>query len=224
MAVIEGGVSGLLAEVGLGAAMAQHATIKPIPHGSLGHYRSAVRFATVAAQATIVPVWEVRNTAANIIIPTRLRVSWTQAGIVTTAGRYDLELRRLTGFTVSSTTNTVTPTASIKRTSGMAAPPGGAAIRHVTIAGAAAGMTGGTWVADGGAGWIGERWFLAAMPTASELAPVVPWELLDDVNGTHPFALAQNEGLQIRPIVAGSVTSFITSISVDFSWAEVTAF
>ena len=68
MAVIEGGVSGLLQEVGLGASIPGHTTNKPIPHGSLGHYRVAVRFALVATQAANSRLFELRNTTTNLII------------------------------------------------------------------------------------------------------------------------------------------------------------
>jgi len=221
MAVIEGGVSGTVMGVGLEAAAAAHVQVKPIPHGSLGHYRSTVRFALVSAQTANARLWEVRNTAANLIIPTRLRVTWLQTVGATAAGRLELNLFRLTGFTAVDTTNTVTPVSSPKKTAGMAGAPGGAAIRHVTVAGIAAGMTGGTLVKDGGAVSILEMWHLLAMPTAGPVPSLVS-ELLDDVNGTHPFALAQNEGLEIESIV--NLTGPASSVTVDFSWCETTAY
>jgi hypothetical protein len=48
--------------------------------------------------------------------------------------------------------------------------------------------------------------------------------MLDDVNGTHPWVLAQNEGLVLQNIVAGSATANVVDVVIDFSWAEVTAF
>ena len=222
MAVIEGGVSGSLVEVGVGAAVAQHITAKPIPHGALGHYRSSVRFALANAQAAASRLWEIRNTSTNLIIPTRLEVRWTQTAAHTAAILDALQLFRLTAFTAVDTTNTVTPTASVRRTSGMAAAPGGAAIRHVTVAGVAAGMTGGTLTKDGGFASIIEQWLLLAQPTASTIVPIIK-EMLDDVNGAHPFVLAQNEGLEIEnQVLLGAAAG--SSVTVDFSWAEVTAF
>jgi hypothetical protein len=212
--------------VGVEAASAAHVQVKPIPHGSLGHYRSCVRFSLVANQAAAGTgpnrLWELRNTSTNIIIPTRMRVIWTQTAAHTAAIRDSLQLFRVTSLTASATTNTVTPTASVKRTSGMAAAPGGAAIRHVTVAGNSAGMTGLTGTKDGGACGIVETWLLAAVPTAGPVPQVVT-ELLDDVNGTHPFALAQNEGLELEnEVLLGAAAG--SSIIVDFSWAEVTAY
>jgi hypothetical protein len=49
-------------------------------------------------------------------------------------------------------------------------------------------------------------------------------ELLDDTNGTHPFVLAQNEGLGLENVAIGSATANVVDIYVDFSWAEVSAF
>lgn len=216
------GPSGSVSEVGVGAAAAQHVTNKPIPYGSLGHYRSTVRFAIVNTQAAGSRLWEIRNThATNLIIPTRLEVRWLQLGAHTAAIRDSLQLFFDTAFTAVDTTNTVTPTVSAKRTS-MAAPPGGAAIRHVTVAGVAAGMTGGTRTPNGGFLAAVEQWFTAAQPTAGTVVPMVK-EMLDDVNGTHPLVLVQNEGLELQnEVLLGAAAS--SSVVVDFSWAEVSAF
>lgn len=216
------GPSGTVSEVGVGVSAPQHVNLKPIPYGALGHYRSAVRFALVNTQAANSRLWEIRNThATNIIIPTRLEIRWTQIGNHTASIRDSLQLFRLTNFSAVDTTNTVTPTVSPRRNS-MAAVPGGAAIRHVTVAGAAAGMTGGTLTKDGGASAILENYLIQTVSATIQLSPVVK-ELLDDVNGTHPFALVQNEGLMIEnEVLLGAAAS--SSVVVDFSWAEVTAF
>ncbi|HKR49468.1 MAG TPA: hypothetical protein VJT72_07785 [Pseudonocardiaceae bacterium] len=216
------GPSGTVSEVGVGASAPQHATLKPIPYGALGHYRSAVRFSLANTQAANSRLWEVRNThATNLIIPTRLEVRWTQTGNHTASIRDSLQLFRLTSFSAVDTTNTVTPTVSPRRAS-MAAAPGGVAIRHVTVAGAAAGMTGGTLTKDGGASAIMEQWLIQTTSATIQLVPVVK-EMLDDVNGTHPFALVQNEGLMIEnEVLLGAAAA--SSVVVDFSWAEVSAY
>lgn len=222
MAVIEGGVSGAVMGVGAEAASAAHVQVKPIAHGALGHYRSSVRFALINAQAADSRLWVIRNNATNVLVATRLRIQWTLIGAHTAAILDSLDLYRLTAFTTLDTTNTVTPVASVKRTAGMAAAPGGAQLRHVTVAGAAAGMTGGTSTPDGGAASMTEQWLLAAVPTAGPTTTLTA-ELLDDVNGTHPFVLAQNEGLVLRNrVLLGAAAS--SSVVVDFSWAEATAF
>lgn len=220
MAVIEGGVSAALAGVGLESSSAQHVTVKPIPYGSLGHYRTTVRFAIVASQAANARLWQIRNTSAtNLIVPTRLEVRWTHTAAHTAAILDQLALYKLTAFTAVDTTNTVTPTISLKRTS-MGATT--AQIRHVTVAGLAAGMTGGTLTKDGNALSMIEQWLLLAQPTAGVITPINK-ELLDDMNGTHPLVLAQNEGLGLENVVALGVAAG-SSVVVDFSYAEVTAF
>ena len=219
MAVIEGGVSGALVGVGAESSSPLHIALKPIPHGALGHYRTAVRISSTAAQVANSRIFEIRNThASNLIVPTRLtlRALQTAAG---TAQENSLDVYKLTGFTVVDTTNTVTPATSVKRAN-MAAYPGGAAVRYLTLTGAAAGMTGGTLVKD--------AQFFATLPynVAAAIATTSQWgpyDCLDDVNGTHPFVFAQNEGLVIENRVF-NVTSYGITWYIDFSWAEVTAY
>jgi hypothetical protein len=212
-------VSGALAGVGAESGSALHIVQKPIPHGSLGHYRTSVRIASTAAQAANSRIFEIRNThATNLIIPTRLtlRALQTAAG---TAQENSLDVYKVTTFTAVDTTNTVTPVSSVKRTS-MAAYPGGAAIRHLTLTGAAAGMTGGTLTKD--------TQFIATLPynVAAAISTTFMWgpiDVLDDVNGTHPLTFIQNEGLIVENRVL-NVTSYGITWYIDFSWAEVTAF
>lgn len=223
MAVIEGGVSGSLVEVGVGAAVPMHTTPKPIPYGALGHYRSAVRFSLVASQAASSRLWEVRNTGTNLLIPTLYTVKWTQTSAHTAAIRLELDLFKATGFTAVDTTNTVTPSGSVKRTSGMAAFPGNAAIRHVTVAGASAGMTGGTVTVDGSEFAQVSLWMLTTVPTGGPVPYIRDDFLAPLYTGTHPFVLAQNEGLVLQnDVLAGAAAG--SDVIVDFSWAEVTAF
>lgn len=219
MAVLEGGVSAAVAGVGAESGSGLHVVNKPIPYGSLGHYRTSVRIVSTAAQAANSKIFEIRNThATNLIVPTRLIIRALQVA-AGTAQENSLDCYRVTGFTTSSTTSTVTPVSSVKRTS-MAAYPGGAAVRHLTLAGVAAGMTGGTYVKD--------TQFFATLPynVAAAIATTYQWgplDALDDVNGSHPFVLAQNEGIGIENRVL-NVTSYGIAWYIDFAWAEVTAF
>jgi hypothetical protein len=222
MAVLEGGVSALLADVDLAAAKGLHVIPKPIAYGALGHYRVTARLALVNAQAANSRLFSLRNThASNLIIPTRLNVRWIQTAAHTAAIEDSLDIFKCTGFTVDDTTNTVTPTSSRKRTS-MAAAPGNANIRQVTAAGVAAGMTGGTLTKDGGPFAQLNKWLLLAVPTGSE----VKYDLLDaldDVNGSHPFVFTQNEGFEIENrVLLGAAAG--SSVYIDLAWAEVTLF
>lgn len=220
MAVIEGGVAGLVAEVGQAAQLGLHVINKPI--AAIAHYRLSARFLLIAAQAANSRLFEFRNNhVSNLIIPTRLNVKWLQTAAHTAQISDSLDIFKVTGFTVLDTTNTVTPTASRKRTS-MAAPPGGADIRHVTVAGAAAGMTGGTLTKDGSAFAQLQRLMQLAVPTANDVLAAV-LDALDDVNGTHPWAFIQNEGFEIENrVLLGAAAG--SEVVVDLSWAEVTFF
>ena len=190
----------------------------PLPYGSLGHYRSCVRFSLANTQAANSRLWEIRNTATNLIVPTRMLVQWTQTGGHTASIRDSLQLFKCTSFTAVDTTNTVTPTVSTRKGS-MAAAPGGAAIRHVTVAGAAAGMTGGTLTKDGGFVSAIDQYLIQTVSATIQLMPVFK-EMFDDVNGTHPFAFTQNEGMELEnEVLLGAAAA--SSVIVDFSWAEV---
>lgn len=196
--------------------------VKPIPYGVLGHYRVNHRCALVATQAANSRIFEVRNTSTNLIIPTRLVIKWVQTAAHTAAIEDSLDVFKCTTFTAVDTVNTVTPTASVKRTTGMGAAPGNVAIRGVTVAGAAAGMTGGTLTKDGGSVGQLPQWLLLAQPTAASV-PNYLIDNFDDVNGTHPFILAQNEGIEIENrVLLGAAAG--SSVYIDFSWAEVTAY
>ena len=214
------GNGGVVAEVGGTTFRAQNVHIKPIEHGALGHYRTSVRIISTAAQAANSRIFEIRNThATNLIIPTRLTLRALQVA-AGTAQENSLDCYKVTGFTAVDTTNTVTPTSSVRRGATMAAYPGGAAVRHLTLTGAAAGMTGGTLTKD--------AQFFATLPynVAAAIATTFQWgpfECFDDVNGTHPFALVQNEGIIIENRVL-NVTSYGIAWYIDFSWSEVTSY
>lgn len=223
MAILLKGVSGDTVEAGnrsYNAGSLLHTINKPIQYSTLGHYRMSVRFALATAQNANSRLWEIRNAhASNLIVPTRMEVTVLPAGTITAAYRLELDLFKLTSFSAVDTTNTVTPGTPSNKRSSMATTPG-AIFRHVTVAGAAAGMTGGTLTKDAVASGIAQCW------VATAAATTIPYrkELLDDVNGTHPFVLAQNEGLELENVVAGSATANVVDVSIDFSWAEVTAF
>jgi hypothetical protein len=83
-------------------------------------------------------------------------------------------------------------------------------------------MTGGTLTKDGASVGQLPKWLLAAQPTAGPIEPSV-LDNFDDVNGTHPFVFAQNEGLIIENrVLLGAAAASV--VYIDFSWAEVAAY
>lgn len=222
MAIIEGGTSAALQEVGIPVGVnasekAGAVAIKPIAYGALGHYRVSVRINSTAVQVARSRIFEMRNThATNLIIPTRLviRALQTAAG---TAQENSVDCFKCTAFTAVDTTNTLTPTVSQKRAS-MAAAPGAAAIRVLNPN--ANGMTGGTLTIDGSSFASLPFNVAAAINTTTIWGPL---DCLDDVNGTHPFVFVQNEGFEIENRVL-NVTSYGITWFVDFSWCETTGY
>jgi hypothetical protein len=224
MAIQIQGNGGVVQEVGGTAFRAGHAHIKPVEYGALGHYRTSVRIVSTATQAANSRIMTLRNThATNILILTRLTLRAIQIA-AGTLQENSLDVYRVTGFTVDDTTNTVTPTAAVKRSGAMAAYPGGASVRYLTTTGVAAGMTGGTMTKDAQFFATFPYMVTAGLATATYQPPQWgPLDCLDDVNGTHPFALTQNQGIVIENRVL-NVTSMGIAWYLDFSWAEVTAY
>jgi hypothetical protein len=220
MAILQGGTSGKLQGVAEETQLAAHVTLKPIPYGNLGHYRCTHRFVFTNAQVAAARLFEVRNThASNLIIPTSCRVTWLQTGAHTAAIEDSLDFFKVTSFSAVDTTNTVTPTASQKK-SLMATPPGAAAIRGLTATGNVNGMTGGTMTKDGGSFAQLPQWLLLAMPTTPVIQPQVIDPFVENLL-TQSFVFGNNEGFEIENrVLLGAAAA--SSVYIDFSWAEVT--
>jgi hypothetical protein len=192
----------------------------PLPATGFGHYRVTHRCALIATQAAGSRLFTIRNShLSNLLVITRLIAKWIQTGNHTATIEDSLDVFRATGFTVSDTTDTVTPAAVAKRTT-MPAAPGAAEIRGVTIAGKNAGMTGGTMTLDTAPNAALAQLFLATLP-ANQVVDLRLDES-DDDNGSHPFVLAPNEGIvmQNRALLGAAAAS---SLYVDVSWAECVA-
>ena len=220
MAIQVQGNGGSVAEVGGTVFRALNTHIKPIEFGSGagGHYKATLRMSSTTAQTANSRLLELRNpTAGLLIIPTRLviRVMQTAAG---TAQENSVDVYKATSFTAVSSTNAVTGTASAKRTGNMAAQQ--AQLRYLTLTGVAAGMTGSTATKDSLPIATCPYNVAAAINTNGPIAAV---DCFDDVNGTHPLVLQQNEGLVIENRVL-NVTSYGVTWFIDIAWAETTAF
>lgn len=208
-------------EKATGATGALHVIQRALP-SSIGHYRTSVVLTMATTQGANSRLFEIRNThATNLVIPTRIRVGAMVTGTVTTAYLFRLGLYRCPTFSAVDTTNTVTPTTSLKRAS-MTAYPGNANVRHVTIAGAAGGMTGGTLTKDANEAGTYMMYAAGAAPAAQTVFNTT--ELLDDVNGTYPWTFVQNEGFEIENVTVGSGTANVVTVLIDVSWAEVAAY
>lgn len=217
MAIIEGGTSAALADVGMVASNPLHITMKPTPYGSLGHYSVGVVSGTMAAAM-----------AANSDI---FQARWTDATRL--GGIYEVAITgmyQLTGFTAGAglfrvgiarswsadgsggTALTLTGDNNQLRTSMGASLFG--TIRMATTAALGAGTK--TYDAQD----IGAypKMVLAAANT-QVFEEVVLFSR--DPASEHPIILAQNEGIGIRATVPATGTWVF---GVRLKWCEVTAY
>lgn len=235
--VIEGVVSAALLGVGAEAANAGHVQLKPqaaFPAGSVvGHFRAQNRFnlnaGQVAATQSAGRMLHLRNGGGNLVVVTRLRLVWTQTALYTAAIRAELALVK--AYTSQPTAETGATAATIvpKRGQGVLPPGGSTAVVWYANTVGPSGMTGqiplpsfeGPSATPVNLLSRAEMWLLAAMPTDSMNQTTT--ELLDDVQGTHPIVLAQNESLMLMNMVATGAAG-TSSVLFDLSWAEVKAF
>jgi hypothetical protein len=177
----------------------------------------------VNTQAANSRLFEIRNTSATLLlIPTRLQIRWINSAAHTAIIEDSLDVFKLTTFNAVDTTNTVTLTPSSRRTSMAAAT---AAVRGVTVAGAAAGMTGGTLTKDSGPVGSLPRILNLTAEATTETTPRTAdvLDVFDDVNGTHPFVFVQNEGFEVENrVLLGAAAG--SSVYIDLSFAEVSNF
>lgn len=225
MAVIEGGVSAALAEVGVGAASAFHVSAKPIPYGALGHYRCATRTRLIIVQAATSRIFEIRNAhVSNLMIPTSIHIKWLQGPLDTHTATIEnsLDVYKATSFSVVDPTGgPVTPTTTLLRTSMGAAQ---AQVRANALAGLAAGITGGTMTLEANP-FASLPNFLLAAPVATAVPPPAVdlfWSPGVDAS-EHPIVCAPNEGIVIaNRVLLGAAAG--SSVYIDVQWAEVTLY
>lgn len=192
--------------------------LKPLDHGSLGHYRVAIRAQLLAGQAANSRLFELRNSGSNLIVPTRMEITVLPVGSVASPYLLALSLFKCTSFTAVDTTNTATPTVTVLKTSGMSAAPGAASVRY--LVGASAGMTGGTLTKDA----FPISTLLAWMATITPATPPVTKEMARKNVDEYPLVLAQNEGFIIENFQLGSATANEVQVVCELAWAEVTAY
>lgn len=225
MAVLEGGVSGLIQEVGLGAAIPGHVTAKPIPQSGLGHYRwSGVTGTIAAALAASAQLWYFRWTdATRLAVITRIRAQFQTLTPFTanTLTDFGFDLFKATGISAGAGGTQVLGSAVSKMRTSM----GNSLIADMRIATTAA-LTALTTL-DGNpiTQSIGDP--NLTNPAGGTEEPRVNDPTLiyqcDMAGGEHPIVLAQNEGLVIRnrtvwPAAGTGV------LQVELAWAETTLF
>lgn len=210
--------NGSLVAGGGAAFKAANVHLKPLDHGTLGHYRLVLAIKMVTGMVANARLFELRNTATNLIIPTRLTVSALPVGGIDTPYLFELALYKYTSFTAVDTSNVTTPTAAVLRTSGMSAAPGGAALRHFSV-GVNSGMSGGSLTKDQQLARL-QAW----MASVSASSQPINREWIGLPGMEHPPIFAQNEGFVIENVNVGPSVQNNVQVVLDLAWAEVAAF
>jgi hypothetical protein len=213
------GNGGVVAEVDGTAFRALRATLRPIDHGSLGHYRLSTTVGLVATQAANGTLFSFRWTDATRLCAlqfVRLSVLQTAAATATIMPSFEVFVAR--SFTVSDsagTALTLTGNAFKKRTS-----MGTTLVGDIRKSAAAAGLTVGTRTLDGES--------VMQVPTNQTITTpnaITYQKSLDFTDGgDHSIVLAQNEGWIVRgpSVVFGAAGT--ANLVVEAAWAEVSAY
>ena len=229
MAVLEGGTSGTLGEVGQAAFSPLHVTSKPLaPSSSLGSYRIASTTGTIgAALAASGQLFYVRWTdATRFFVLHRFKASF-QALTPFTAGTltdFGFDLVNATAVSAGGGGTDLGAVVKTKmRTSMGASLLDASGLMRISTTAALTAIT----TLDGSAiaSSLGDQQSLN--PAAATEEPRVNDPTLEYVarmsDGEYPLVLAQNEGLVLRnrTVWPAAGTGIVT---IEMSWSEVAAF
>jgi len=229
MAVLEGGTSAVVAEVGAVSAKGLHVITKPIDHGVLGHYRIApstgILGATLAANAQL------------------LQFKWTDATRLAVITYIEARFQTLTKFTAATLTDYGSLDGIVIRPTYT----GGGGGTALTMTGNNAKVRTSMGTSLVGEIRVATTGLLTAVSATLDTQPFCSWTMTGSTatssatveqgnsqggimydadnggGGSHPLVLAQNEGFIIRnrtvwPAAGTGMYSFTVH------WAEVTAF
>jgi hypothetical protein len=228
MAVIEGGTTAALAEIGNAAANAMHVTLKPTPHGALGHYRvAATTGALPAALAANAQLFFLRwLNASNFCVITYFRAQF-QTLTLFTAGNTDFgfNLHRVTGVTAPAASGTdLGALVKTRMRTGMPA----------SIMDVAGTMRISTTAALTAVGTLDALPIAQSLGDTQSVNPAAGTEeqRVNDptlifapnmARGEHPLVLSLNEGLVLsnRTLWPAAGTGIV---QIELAWAEVSAF
>lgn len=228
MAVIEGGTSTSLAEVGNAAALPMHVTGKPLPVGSLGQYRIASTTGTIAAAlAASGQVFYVRWTdATRFFVLHKFTARFQALTLFTAATLTDFGFDLFKATAVSAGGGGTDLGALVKtkmRTSMGASLLDTAGLMRISTIAALTAIT--TLDATAIAQSLGDTQRVNPAAATEEQRVNDPTLVYtcDMANGEHPLVLAQNEGLVLRNRTVWPAAG--TGIfQIEMVWSEVSAF
>lgn len=228
MAVIEGGVSGAIQEVGVGAAIPAHVTTKPIPYGTLGHYRISAVSGTIAATlAASGQLFYVRWTdTTRLMVITYFRMQFQTLTLFTAAQQVDFgfDLFKATAVSAGAGGTDLGASAKTKMRSSMGASlTDTAGLMRISTTAALTALT--TLDALPIAQSLGDMQRMNPAAATEEQRVNDPTLIFkpDLAAGESPLILAQNEGLVLRNRTVWPAAG-TGLIQVEMAWTEVTAF
>jgi len=225
MAIIEGGTSASLVEVGAAAAKGIHTIAKPQDYGTLGHYQYAGNTGAMAAGlAANSDIFQFRWTdATRLCVIQKISLTGMYATTAFAAGAIQFRLAIARTWSASGSGGTaITPTGDFNQ---LRASMGASLIGDMRIATTAA-LGAGTKTYDtydigqvnthssGGTG--------SATPIIGSIyLPTYDLFECDVTDGEHPIVLAQNEGIGIRATVPATG---VWTAGIQIKWCELAAF
>lgn len=224
MAIIEGGTSGTLAEVGVAAAKGQHVIVKPTDAGALGHYSVGLLGGIIpAALAANSEIFQFRwSDATRLCVIRKIRISASVTTTFFAAGvPVQIDLVKATAWSAAGSGGTrVSPAALLKKRTSMGSSL--VAASDIGIITTAA-LTAGTKTLE----TVAQQAIVAAGPiTASLNGTIIPPGTIlyqhEVGDGEYPLVLAQNEGFVIRSVAVPATGTWQIAVQVD--WAEVTSY
>lgn len=221
---IEGGLSGLIADVGAAASVPLHTVRHPQPYGALGYYRlgaaSGVMAAALAANAEI---FQFRYAGANLALIYKVQISAGAQLAATAALAVSIAMTAARAWTAAGTGGTrILPAGNSNK---MRTSMGTTALSDAGIS-TTAGLTAGTKTLDAlNVGELAIGIGTGAITTAVGLPLLARTPILDaDGEGQHPLVLANQEGFVIRNGSIAWPAAMTWKFAVEVLWGEVTAF
>ena len=226
MAVIEGGTSAAVAEVGAAAAKGLHVQLRPFDAGALGHYRLASVSGTMAAAlAAGSQIFQFKWTdATRFAVVTSLKVRFLTltrftAGTITDFGVDAFIARTYTGGSGGTALTITGDNGALRAAYGTTLV---SEIRVPTTAALGAVTTLDTQPFTQGFGAGVQVTPSATVQYETDNIPLLDYQARTE-SGESPVILAQNEGIIVRnravwPIAGTGIYSF------EIQWSEVTAF
>lgn len=224
MAILEGGTSAVLADVGAAAAKGLHVIAKPTDYGSLGAYTyggfTGIIAAALGANSEI---YQFRWTdATRFAVIRKIRISACVSTTFFIAGvPVQIDLVKATAWTAAGTGGTaISPAALLKRRTSMGSSL--VASGDMRIATTAALGAGTKTLETLSLSTIAASGPITASLNGEIVAPgTIMWQA-EVGDGENPLVLVQNEGFVIRSVAVPGTGTWTAAVNVD--WAEVTAY